>query len=342
MSDTTAELILTEARGHVLLVTINRPEARNSFDGATAAAMEAAMDRFEEDPELRVGIITGAGQVFSAGQDLKAAARGDMGATRRRGGFGIMAQPPNKPLIAAVEGHAVAGGLELCLSCDLIVAARDARMGIPEARHNLVAVGGALFRLPRRIPYHQLVLDEGVGVTVAREPAVPDGSAPGDQQRCDQRRVQVIGSDPSVPGQGCRQNLLELSLYAAEAGDQQGILVDPCVVGAEVCDIRSGCRLRRVRGFLGFQLQIATPRRQRVDRAVLVQEKALDLLEVARERGQGQLGLRIEVAQQRLRGDVHFSGDVLEGGSGVAPPREESLGRLDQCGPGLGLLALPK
>jgi enoyl-CoA hydratase len=154
MSDTTAELILTEARGHVLLVTINRPEARNAFDGATAAAMEAAMDRFEEDPELRVGIITGAGQAFSAGQDLKAAARGDMGATRRRGGFGIMAQPPNKPLIAAVEGHAVAGGLELCLSCDLIVAARDARMGIPEARHNLVAVGGALFRLPRRIPYH--------------------------------------------------------------------------------------------------------------------------------------------------------------------------------------------
>jgi enoyl-CoA hydratase len=149
-----SEPILAEARGHVLLVTINRPEARNAFDGATAAAMEAAMDRFEEDSELRVGIITGAGKAFSSGQDLKAAARGDMGATRRRGGFGIMAQPPNKPLIAAVEGHAVAGGLELCLSCDLIVAARDARMGIPEARHNLVAVGGGLFRLPRRIPYH--------------------------------------------------------------------------------------------------------------------------------------------------------------------------------------------
>ena len=149
-----SEPILAEARGHVLLVTINRPEARNSFDGATAAAMEAAMDRFEGDSELRVGIITGAGKAFSAGQDLKAAAKGDMGATRRRGGFGIMAQPPDKPLIAAVEGHAVAGGLELCLSCDLIVAARDARMGIPEARHNLVAVGGGLFRLPRRIPYH--------------------------------------------------------------------------------------------------------------------------------------------------------------------------------------------
>jgi len=154
MSEETAEWIRTETRGHVLLVTINRPEARNAFDGATAAAMEAAMDRFEEDPELRVAILTGAGKAFSSGQDLKAAARGDMGTTRRRGGFGIMAQPPGKPVIAAVEGHAVAGGLELCLACDLIVAARDARMGIPEARHNLVAVGGALFRLPRRIPYH--------------------------------------------------------------------------------------------------------------------------------------------------------------------------------------------
>lgn len=149
-----SELILTEKRGHVLVITINRPEARNAFDGATAAAMESAIDGFEADPDLRVAIVTGAGKAFSAGQDLKAAARGDMGATRRRGGFGIMGQPPGKPVIAAVEGHAVAGGLELCLACDLIVAARDARMGVPEVRHNLVAVGGALFRLPRRIPYH--------------------------------------------------------------------------------------------------------------------------------------------------------------------------------------------
>jgi enoyl-CoA hydratase len=154
MPETRDDLILTERRGHVLVITINRPEARNAFDGATAAAMEAAIDRFDEDPELRIAIITGAGKAFSAGQDLKAAARGDMGVAKRRGGFGIMARPPSKPVIAAVEGAAVAGGLELCLACDLIVAARDARMGVPEARHNLVAVGGALFRLPRRIPYH--------------------------------------------------------------------------------------------------------------------------------------------------------------------------------------------
>jgi enoyl-CoA hydratase len=148
------DVILTEKRGHILIITINRPEARNAFDGATAAKMEAAIDEFETTPELRVAIITGAGKAFSAGQDLKAAARGDMGGTKKRGGFGIMAMPPTKPVIAAVEGHAVAGGLELCLSCDLIVAARDARMGVPEVRHNLVAIGGALFRLPKRIPYH--------------------------------------------------------------------------------------------------------------------------------------------------------------------------------------------
>jgi enoyl-CoA hydratase len=154
MSEEQRDLILTERRGNLFLITVNRPEARNAFDGATAAKMEAAVDAFEEEPELRVAIITGAGGTFSAGQDLKSAARGDMGVTKRRGAFGIMAKPPAKPVIAAVEGYALAGGLELCLACDLIVAARDTRMGIPEVRHNLVAAGGACFRLPRRIPYH--------------------------------------------------------------------------------------------------------------------------------------------------------------------------------------------
>jgi enoyl-CoA hydratase len=148
-------LIISERRGdHLLILTINRFERRNSFDGATAHAMEEAIDAYEEDDDLRCAIVTGAGGVFSAGQDLIAAASNDMGATQRRGGFGIMAIPPTKPIIAAVEGHALAGGLELCLACDLIVASRTANMGLPEAARSLVAVGGALFRLPRRIPYH--------------------------------------------------------------------------------------------------------------------------------------------------------------------------------------------
>lgn len=139
---------------HLFLIRIDRPHRRNAFDGATATAMESAIDDYEADDSLRCAIITGSDVVFSSGQDLIAAAHNDMGATARRGGFGIMGQPPTKPIIAAVEGHALAGGLELCLACDLIVSSRTATMGIPEAARSLVAVGGGLFRLPRRIPYH--------------------------------------------------------------------------------------------------------------------------------------------------------------------------------------------
>jgi enoyl-CoA hydratase len=152
---TGVEAILSERHGaHVLIIRINRPHRRNAFDGATARALEAAIDAYEEDDGLRCAVITGSDVVFSSGQDLIAAASGDMGATPRRGGFGIMAQPPTKPIIAAVEGHALAGGLELCLACDLIVSSRNATMGLPEAARSLVAIGGGLFRLPKRIPYH--------------------------------------------------------------------------------------------------------------------------------------------------------------------------------------------
>jgi enoyl-CoA hydratase len=146
--------ILTERKDHVFVITINRPEAKNAFDGASAAALEAAADTLENDDSLFVGVITGAGGTFSAGADLKAAARGERSSTQKRGGFGFFAKPPRKPVIAAVEGYAVGGGFELCLSCDLIVAAKTAKFGLPEVRHNVVALGGGLFRLPKRIPYH--------------------------------------------------------------------------------------------------------------------------------------------------------------------------------------------
>lgn len=145
--------ILTERRGGILVVTMNRPEARNAFDSKSCEAMEAAMDLLDEDGDLFVGIITGAGGIFSAGADLKEAAKGSPRRQLARGGSGIQERPPRKPLIAAVEGYAVGGGFETCLACDLIVAARDARFGLPEVRHNLLATSG-LLRLPRRIPYH--------------------------------------------------------------------------------------------------------------------------------------------------------------------------------------------
>lgn len=152
---TGTDAIKTERHGdHLLIIRIDRPHRRNAFDGATARAMEDAIDAYEENDELRCAIIAGSDEAFSSGQDLIAAAHGDMGVSKNRGGFGIMAKPPEKPIIAAVEGHALAGGLELCLSCDLIVSSKTATMGIPEAARSLVAVGGGLFRLPKRIPYH--------------------------------------------------------------------------------------------------------------------------------------------------------------------------------------------
>lgn len=149
------EPIVTEVIDRqILVIRVNRPQRRNAFDGATAHALETVIDDFDGDDSLRCAILTGSDVVFSAGQDLIAAARGDMAVTERRGAFGMMAQPPAKPVIAAVEGHALAGGLELCLACDLIVSSRTATMGLPEAARSLVAVGGGCFRLPKRIPYH--------------------------------------------------------------------------------------------------------------------------------------------------------------------------------------------
>lgn len=146
--------ILAERHGNVLVVTINRPEAKNAMDKATALQMNAAMDLLDSDDSLYIGVVTGAQGNFSTGADLKALARGERPITEDRGGFGVFRRPPRKPLIAAVEGYALGGGMELCLSCDLVVASSAARMGLTEVRHSVCATGGGLFRLPRRIPYH--------------------------------------------------------------------------------------------------------------------------------------------------------------------------------------------
>ncbi|HZI91246.1 MAG TPA: crotonase/enoyl-CoA hydratase family protein [Thermoleophilaceae bacterium] len=146
--------VLTERRGRTLLITLNRPDARNAVNAALAQGVAAALDELDAEDELSVGVLTGAGKGFSAGMDLKAFVAGESAWVEGRGFAGIVQGPPRKPLIAAVEGFAVAGGLEVALSCDLIVAASGAKLGIPEVKRSLVAAGGALLRLPRRIPYH--------------------------------------------------------------------------------------------------------------------------------------------------------------------------------------------
>lgn len=146
--------LLVETRGNIQIMTLNRPEARNAVSLEMAQAMAAALDAFDADPALSVGIITGAGGSFCAGMDLKGFLQGKRPTIPGRGFCGITVKPPRKPIIAAVEGYALAGGFEVVLACDLIVASREARFGLPEVKRGLAAAGGGLLRLPRRLPYH--------------------------------------------------------------------------------------------------------------------------------------------------------------------------------------------
>lgn len=154
MADDTEAPVLTERRDGVLLVTLNRSRARNAVNEALAHALGRAMDELDDTDDLRVGVLTGAGGAFCAGMDLKAFVAGETPWVEGRGFAGITQRAARKPLIAAVEGFALAGGFEIVLSCDLVVAASDARFGIPEVKRGLFAAAGALIRLPKRIPYH--------------------------------------------------------------------------------------------------------------------------------------------------------------------------------------------
>jgi enoyl-CoA hydratase len=145
--------LLVERRGAILVLTLNRPEVRNAIDKPLADEIAAALDALDADDVLSVGVIAGAGKGFCAGMDLKAFAEsGERPWSGDRGFAGIVRRSSDKPLIAAVEGFAVAGGFEIALACDLIVAAKGAKLGVPEVKRGLVAAGGALRRLPRILP----------------------------------------------------------------------------------------------------------------------------------------------------------------------------------------------
>jgi len=150
-----AELVTTEVTDGIQIMTINRPQAKNAINLETAQALADALDQFNRDDAIVVGVLTGAGGTFCSGMDLKAfAATGQRPYVGDRGFAGLCEKPPAKPLIAAVEGYAVAGGCELALACDLIVAASNAQFGLPEVRRAIVPGSGGMVRLPRRIPYH--------------------------------------------------------------------------------------------------------------------------------------------------------------------------------------------
>ncbi|HTR73946.1 MAG TPA: crotonase/enoyl-CoA hydratase family protein [Solirubrobacterales bacterium] len=147
------EGLRVEHRDGVLILTIDRPAVRNAVDLATARLIAAAIDELEKRDDLAAAVLTGAGGSFCAGMDLKALKEdGTRPVDERRGPFGVCGRPPEKPLIAAVEGAAFGGGFEIVLACDLIVAAVDARFALPEVKRGLIAGGGGVVRLPRQVP----------------------------------------------------------------------------------------------------------------------------------------------------------------------------------------------
>jgi len=149
-----AEAVLVAVADGIAVITINRPAARNAVNGEVARGIARATDELDARGDVRVLILTGAGGSFCAGMDLKGFLAGDVPAVAGRGFGGITERPPAKPIIAAVEGYALAGGFELVLACDLVVASEEARFGLPEVTRGLVAAAGGLLRLPRRIPFH--------------------------------------------------------------------------------------------------------------------------------------------------------------------------------------------
>ena len=233
------QAVLTERRGSTLLITLNRPEARNAVNAALAAGVAAALDELDSDAGLQVGVITGAGSGFCAGMDLKAFVRGESPHVEGRGFAGIAQRPPRKPLIAAIDGFAVAGGFEVALACDLIVAARGAKLGIPEVKRSLVAAAGALLRLPRRLPYHLAMELALTGDPILAERGAELGlvnrlAEPGEAVDAALELAASIAANGPLALDASKRILVESAEWSeAEAWERQGEIAGPVFVSED-------------------------------------------------------------------------------------------------------------
>jgi enoyl-CoA hydratase len=240
-----ADEVLVEYADRIAIMTINRPQARNAVNHAVSAAMAEAIDELDRRADLTVGIITGAGGTFCAGMDLKAFLAGENVRVEGKGFAGLTQAPPRKPLIAAVEGWALAGGCEIALTCDLIVAADDAKFGIPEVKRGLVAAGGGLFRLPRRIPANiamELALtgDPLPAVDAHRLGLVNALTAPGRALDGARSLAARIAANGPLAVAATKQVITQQQDWdSAEAWDRQEPIVRP-VFGSD--DAREGAR----------------------------------------------------------------------------------------------------
>jgi enoyl-CoA hydratase len=238
-ADTSAAAVLAERRDGVLVFTLNRPQARNAVDNAVATGVAAALEELDADGSLRVGIITGAGGFFCAGMDLKAFVRGESPRAGDRGFAGICQRPPEKPVIAAIEGFALAGGLEIALACDLLVAARGAKLGIPETKRGLAAAAGGLLRLPKRIPYHVAMQMALTGEPISAERAYEVGLVvelcdPGTALDAALRIGGVIAANGPLAVRVSKQIIrAALDWQEAEAWQRQSELTGPVFASAD-------------------------------------------------------------------------------------------------------------
>jgi enoyl-CoA hydratase len=233
------EVLVRRPGDGTLVIELNRPQARNAVNESLARLVAAALDELDEDPTLSVGILTGAGGTFCAGMDLKAFVAGELPVVEGRGFAGIVERGSTKPLIAAVEGYALAGGFEIVLACDLVVAAEGATFGLPEVKRSLVAAGGGLLRLPRRIPYHAAMEISLLGdaVPAARMEAwglvnrlVPDGEALAEAARL----AAAIAQNGPLSLVATKQIVAEGGSWPLEeAFARQALVADPVAASAD-------------------------------------------------------------------------------------------------------------
>jgi enoyl-CoA hydratase len=226
-TEVSTELVLTERHDGVLTITINRPAQKNAVSREVAVQLAAALDLLDADPTLSVGVLTGAGGTFSAGMDLKAFANGQTPILPGRGFGGLTQAVVRKPLIAAIEGWALGGGFEMVLACDVIVAAQDAKFGLPEVKRGLIAGEGGVIRLPQRLPYHvaltALLTGEPISAADAKQYGlVSELTAPGAALDAAQQLAQRIAGNAPLALAKVKQVLRETqALNDADAFKRQ-------------------------------------------------------------------------------------------------------------------------
>lgn len=234
--------VLVEVESGVAVITINRPKARNAVNGAVAQGVASALDELDERKDVSVIVITGAGGTFCAGMDLKGFLTGENPMAGGRGFGGITQKPPAKPVIAAVEGYALAGGCEIAMSCDMIVASSEAKFGIPEVKRGLIAGAGGLLRLPQRIPYHiameiALTGDHYGAQRMAELGLVNRVTEPGQALAAARELAGKIAENAPLALAATKRVIVESADWSSdEAWDRQSDIINPVFVSKDAAE----------------------------------------------------------------------------------------------------------